>query len=256
MKWALFSDIHANWQAFSTCLAHAQAQEAERFAVLGDTVGYGGDPGPVLDAVMQLHAQGAVVLQGNHDAMAVHPQASGDSVGSMTAAWTHQQLRTDQRQFLAQLPLVQQQSHMLLVHASAHRPERWSYVDNERSAQQCLNAALEAVVGSDTAPQVHVFVGHVHQQRLFYQGTGRGLMAFEPTPGVAMSVPQHRSWVATVGSVGQPRDGNPKAMYALYDDTQCRIVFQRLAYDHSAAAARIRRAGLPEYFAQRLEEGR
>ncbi len=256
MKWAMLSDIHANWQAFCACLAHAQAQGAERFAVLGDTVGYGGDPVPVLDAVMQLHAQGAVVLQGNHDAMAVQPQASCDSVGSMTAAWTHQQLRPEQRRFLSELPLVQRLPHMLLVHASAHQPQRWPYVDNERSAQQCLDAAMDAGAGADTAAQVHVFVGHVHHQQLFYQGTGRGLMAFEPTAGVAMPVPKHRSWVATVGSVGQPRDGNPKAMYALYDDVLCKMVFQRVAYDHSAAAARIRQAGLPEYFAKRLEEGR
>jgi predicted phosphodiesterase len=158
MKWAMLSDIHANWQAFSTCLAHAQAQGAERFAVLGDTVGYGADPVLVLDAVMALHAQGALVLQGNHDAMAVQPPTGDDSVGSMTSAWTHQQLRPEQRRFLSELPLVQRLPHMLLVHASAHQPQRWPYVDNERSAQQCLDAAMDAGAAVDTVAQVHVFV--------------------------------------------------------------------------------------------------
>ena len=81
-------------------------------------------------------------------------------------------------------------------------------------------------------------------------------MPFTPTAGVPVPLPRHRSWVATVGSVGQPRDGDPRAMYAVYDDTVGRITFHRVPYDHAAAAAAIRRAGLPEIFASRLEEGR
>jgi diadenosine tetraphosphatase ApaH/serine/threonine PP2A family protein phosphatase len=96
----------------------------------------------------------------------------------------------------------------------------------------------------------------VHQQTLYYKGSGRGLMAFKPTPGVPIPTPGHRQWIATVGSVGQPRDGKPLAMYALFDLAQSRLTFHRVAYDHAAAAAAVRRAGLPEYFAQRLEEGR
>jgi diadenosine tetraphosphatase ApaH/serine/threonine PP2A family protein phosphatase len=139
---------------------------------------------------------------------------------------------------------------MLLVHASAHQPKDWRYIDNERNAQQCLDAA-----GKEQATS-HVFVGHVHHQSLYYQGTGRGLMSFTPTPGVPVPVMRHRSWIATVGSVGQPRDGDTRAMYAIYDDVDSRITFHRVAYDHAAAANAVRRAGLPEYFASRLEEGR
>jgi diadenosine tetraphosphatase ApaH/serine/threonine PP2A family protein phosphatase len=81
-------------------------------------------------------------------------------------------------------------------------------------------------------------------------------MAFKPTSGVPIPTPKHRQWIATIGSVGQPRDGDTRAMYAIYDDTVSRITFHRVAYDHAAAANAIRRAGLPEYFASRLEEGR
>jgi len=250
MKWALLSDIHANVQALQACMAHAQEQGVDRWAILGDLVGYGGDPYPVVELVMQLHDRGAVVLQGNHDAMAVTPPHAEGSLGAMTAAWTYQQLPPACRRFLAHIPLTHRTEHMLLVHASAHQPDDWRYVDNERSAQQCLDAATR-----DNA-QTHVFVGHVHHQNLYYQGAGRGLMSFAPTPGVPVPVMRHRSWIATVGSVGQPRDGDTRAMYAVYDDVNSRITFHRVSYDHAAAALAVRRAGLPELFASRLEEGR
>jgi diadenosine tetraphosphatase ApaH/serine/threonine PP2A family protein phosphatase len=102
----------------------------------------------------------------------------------------------------------------------------------------------------------HVLVGHVHHQTLYYQGAGRGLMPFKPTPGVAVPLPRSRACVATVGSVGQPRDGDPRAMYALYDMSAGRLTFHRVPYDHAAAAQAIRQAGLPEHFAHRLETGR
>jgi diadenosine tetraphosphatase ApaH/serine/threonine PP2A family protein phosphatase len=254
MRLALLSDLHANRQALEACLSHARSQGADRFAFLGDLVGYGADPVGVLDQVMTLQAQGACVLQGNHDAMAVVPPTGDVSVGASTAAWTHAQLNDAHRKFLAQLPLTDSVDHLLLVHASADKPEAWRYVDGERAAKACLDAAKADGLAGVLAP--HVLVGHVHHQTLYYQGAGRGLMPFKPTPGVAVSLPRSRACVATVGSVGQPRDGDPRAMYALYDMSAGRLTFHRVPYDHTAAAQAIRQAGLPEYFAHRLETGR
>ena len=250
MKWALLSDIHANLHALEACIAHARQQGVDKWAILGDIVGYGGEPLPVVETIMQLHHEGAVVLQGNHDAMAVSPPQAEGSLGAIASAWTYQQLPPACRRFLAHIPLTQRIDHMLLVHASAHEPKDWRYIDNERNAQQCLDAASKEQAHS------HVFVGHVHHQSLYYQGAGRGLMSFVPTPGVPVPVMRHRSWIATVGSVGQPRDGDTRAMYAIYDDVNSRITFHRVVYDYAAAANAVRRAGLPEYFASRLEEGR
>ena len=101
-----------------------------------------------------------------------------------------------------------------------------------------------------------VFGGHVHEQRLFYVGAVGKLMPFDPAPGVAVPVPSHREWLATVGSVGQPRDGDPRAMYAIYDSGEQRLTFVRVPYDHAAAAAAIVRAGLPSHNAERLARGR
>ncbi len=250
MKLALMSDIHANIQAFDACLAHAQDHGAQQFAILGDLVGYGADPVAVVQRVQELAKDGARIIKGNHDAMAVSPPTSVKTMGDNGAAWTHAQLDDAQRQFLDQLPLTLQQDTMLLVHASVDEPALWRYIYDERAAGASMDAAA-------SRPDVrHVFGGHVHQQSLYYRGTGADLMKFTPTPGVVVPVPHHRHWLATVGSVGQPRDGNPQAMYALFDTHKLQLTFQRVSYDHRGAAAAIRQADLPALFADRLETGR
>lgn len=258
MKLALLSDIHANLHAFEACLAHAEAQGAQRVAILGDSVGYGPEPAAVVARLVQLAAQGAFVLQGNHDLAAVQPPAEPvpgapapppPTAESLSATWTRQQLAPPARAFLAALPLTARTGPCLLVHASADAPERWHYVTDERSADASLDAAC-------TDPEVrYVFGGHVHHQRLFYRGVSHGLMRFDPRPGVPIPVPTHRRWLATVGSVGQPRDGDPRAMYALFDATTAQLCFHRVAYDHLAVAAAVRATGQPEFFASRLEQG-
>lgn len=250
MKLALLSDIHANIQALEACLTHAHAQGAQQFACLGDLVGYGADPAAVVQRVQGLAAEGALLVKGNHDAMAVAPPALVKTIGDSTAAWTHAQLDDGQRQFLHDLPLTLQHGAILLVHASLDGPELWRYVYDQRAAGASLDAA------ADWPAVRYVFGGHVHMQTLYYRGAGAGLMKFLPTPGVAVPLPRHRHWLATIGSVGQPRDGNPQAMYALFDSVKLQLTFQRVAYDHHAAAAAIRRAGLPALFADRLELGR
>jgi diadenosine tetraphosphatase ApaH/serine/threonine PP2A family protein phosphatase len=250
VKLALLSDVHANLLALQACLAHARAAGATRFALLGDHVGYGAEPDAVVDVVMALAAEGATLLRGNHDEAALTRPARRDTGEAISAAWTHDKLSEAQRGFLAQLPLEATEDGTLFVHASADAPERWHYVDRELLAARCLQAADQRHGAR------RVFCGHVHHQRLFYQGRGGSLMAFEPTGGTPMPLAAHRCWLATVGSVGQPRDGDPRAMYALLDAEQERLSFHRVAYDHIGAAAAIRRAGLPEHFAQRLEAGR
>lgn len=250
MKLALLSDIHANIQAFDACLTHARAQGAQQFALLGDLVGYGADPVAVVQRAQELAAEGALLIKGNHDAMAVAPPAQAKTVGDSTAAWTHAQLDDSQRHFLDHLPLTLQQGPILLVHASVDGPELWRYVYDQRAAAASLDATADM-------PEVrYVFSGHVHLQTLYYRGVGTGLMKFIPTPGVAVPLPRHRHWLATIGSVGQSRDGNPQAMYAVFDTDKLQLTFQRVSYDHQASAAAIRRAGLPDFFADRLESGR
>jgi diadenosine tetraphosphatase ApaH/serine/threonine PP2A family protein phosphatase len=250
MLLALLSDLHANGRALAACLAHARAAGATRFAFLGDLVGYGAEPGEVLETVMELAGHGADVVQGNHDEAALQPAGEVRNAEQLSAAWTREQLSKPQRAFLAGLPAAAVVGDVLLVHASADAPQRWAYVDRPVLAQRSLHAA-HADLGLRK-----VACGHVHEQLLYYRGRDGALQAFQPTPGVPVPLAAHREWLAVVGSVGQPRDGDPRAMYALLDVAQARITFQRIAYDHAGAAAAIRAAGLPADFADRLERGR
>ena len=250
VKLALLSDVHANARALAACMAHARAAGAARFAFLGDLVGYGAEPSEVVEQVMALADEGAIVLRGNHEQAACDPPTGERTAEEVSARWTHARLASAQRAFLAGLPLTAQLDDTLFVHASAHAPEGWEYVDRAPLAQRCLDAAQE---------RWHVrrvFCGHVHEQQLYYRAADDRMAAFAPTPGVAVTLGAHRSWVALVGSVGQPRDGDPRAMYALLDLSPGRLAFQRVPYDHAGAAAAIRASGLPASFADRLERGR
>jgi diadenosine tetraphosphatase ApaH/serine/threonine PP2A family protein phosphatase len=250
MKLALLSDIHANIQAFEACLAHARGQGAQKIALLGDFVGYGADPVAVVQRSQQLAADGAWLIKGNHDAGAVAPPAVAKTWGDSTTAWTHARLKPEHLQFLDELPMTLQHSTLLLVHASADGPDLWRYVYDKESAAASLSAAIEL-------PEVrHVFGGHVHHQTLYVSGLGSQVRQLLAKPGVGVAVPANRHWLATIGSVGQPRDGNPQAMYAMFDTDQLLFTFHRVSYDHLAAAAAIRKAGLPDWLASRLALGR
>jgi diadenosine tetraphosphatase ApaH/serine/threonine PP2A family protein phosphatase len=186
------------------------------------------------------------VVRGNHDAAVA--EASTDTMNRSAEAaadWTRQQLDAAQLAFLAALPLVARRDAACFVHASAARPADWTYVHDVRLAAQSMAAARAT----------WVFSGHVHEQALYHTTPSGFAQSFKPVPGVVIPVPARRRWLAVVGSVGQPRDGNTAACYALFDTGRATLTFHRVPYDWSAAAAKIRAAGLPESLALRLERG-
>ena len=246
MKLALFADIHSNLEAITACLSHAKALGADRFAFLGDLVGYGADPVAVLDLIEEHAAGGAVVVLGNHDAAALgRPDDTLSSHAKATIAWTQTQLREKQRAFLSGLPLCVKHDDMLFVHASAAAPEQWIYVTSLREAEDSIRAGSVS----------YIFCGHVHEQKLFYMGADGHPMPFRPMPGTPIPTAKHRQWLAIVGSAGQPRDRSNKACYALADLERSRLTFFRVPYDFALAAQKVRSAGLPERVALRLERG-
>ena len=246
MRLAILADVHSNLEALEACLAHARAGGASRFAFVGDLVGYGADPAAVLDVVSDLADSGAVVVRGNHDAAVLDAKADTmHRAAEEAVAWTRSRLSPRHLAFLAGLPLLAREGHMAFVHASADEPAQWTYVTDPLHAARSLDAAGAS----------WLFSGHVHEQALYYTGAGSRPMAFRPVPGVAIPVPARRRWLAIVGSAGQPRDGNTAACYALADLDRSTLTFHRVPYDWSAAAAKIRAAGLPERLALRLERG-
>ncbi len=248
MKIALMSDIHANIDALDACIDHARASGVTQFAFLGDYVGYGPHPAAVVERVRQMQSEGAIALQGNHDEAAFQDTPVDPNYwGALTVTWTRAQLSAEQKSYLASLPLEHRINNLYLTHASAHGLGKWNYIDDERAATHCMQAVAEEVS--------HVFVGHVHHQHLYYGGRTGALMKFNPQKGMAIPTPTHRKWVATVGSAGQPRDKDTRAMYAVYDDEKNVLRFERVAYNYHKVAQDIREAGLPEELAQRLEMG-
>jgi diadenosine tetraphosphatase ApaH/serine/threonine PP2A family protein phosphatase len=243
---ALLADLHANLEAVTACLDHARARGATAYAFLGDLVGYGADPGPVLDLVRAHADRGAPAVLGNHDdAVARGASENMDPAARTAVEWTRAQLSPEQVAFLDGLPLTARVGGALLVHASADEPSAWTYVSDAVAAARSL----------DAAQATWVFCGHVHEPTLYFTGAGGTPLPFTPVPGVPIPVPSHRRWLAIVGSAGQPRDGNTAACYALADLDASRLTFHRVPYDWRAAAAKIRAAGLPARLADRLERG-
>ena len=246
MKIAFLTDLHANREAVSTVLAHARAEGAQRWVLLGDFVGYGADPGWVVDQVRELVRQGASAVMGNHDQAVVQGSAPGMRPDARYVVdWTRAQLSAAQLDFLASLPMTQQQGDQLYVHANAWAPPDWGYILGRSEAVRSMGA-------TDAR---YTFCGHVHEPCLYHlSGTGKA-GEFVPTPGVAIPVLPHRQWLVIPGSAGQPRDGNPAACYAMFDDDQHLLTFQRVPYDHQTAGDKIRAANLPQRLASRLEDG-
>jgi diadenosine tetraphosphatase ApaH/serine/threonine PP2A family protein phosphatase len=246
MKLALFADVHSNLEALTACLEHAKPQGADRYAFLGDLVGYGADPAAVLDLVEDFASKGAVVVLGNHDAAVIGKPAGPLNRPARSAAlWTRSQLNDRQLAFLAGLALCETEDDVCFVHASAAAPERWTYVDSAVQAARSMRA------GACT----YTFCGHVHEQVLYYLGASGRPMPFRPVPGTPIPLAKHRAWLAIVGSAGQPRDGNNNACYAVADLDRARITFHRVPYDYASAARKILAAGLPQRFALRLGQG-
>jgi len=242
---ALLSDIHSNIEALNGCMKHAAESGAERYVFLGDLVGYGADPEEVIAAVARCAEQGAVAVKGNHDEAIEKRAGYMNDATKHSIEWTRSALPATCKVFLSTLPMLVRDEAICFVHASAASPARWDYVDTPAAARR-----------SDEAAQTtYTFSGHVHDQMLYFEGVQGKWSAFKPTPGSPVPIRGHRRWLALVGSVGQPRDGHPAAAYTLFDPAREQITFHRLAYDHIAAAQKIRRAGLPEAHAYRVEKG-
>jgi len=245
MPIALLTDIHGNREAFEACLAHAARRRIDRFVFLGDYVGYGADPGFVVDTVQDFVARGAIALIGNHDSAAIGTPESMNDQAARAIEWTRAQLNPSRLDFLAQLPLTAEDDDRLYVHASAAEPAEWDYVIDERAAARSFDATDAAVT----------FCGHVHVPAMFHLTGAGSVAAFDPEADVAMPLTPQRRWLAVIGAVGQPRDGNPDACYALYDDGPRTLTYVRVPYDIETAARKIRAAGLPAMLAARLAFG-
>jgi diadenosine tetraphosphatase ApaH/serine/threonine PP2A family protein phosphatase len=240
MTIALISDIHANLEALEAVLEELDSLKPKRILCLGDVVGYGASPNECLAKVRQ---RCDITLLGNHDAAASGgPEAARFNIYARVAAeWTAKTLTRENREFLQRLPLTSSQGSFYLVHASPACPRDWEYLLDRFDAEPQFHYFTEAVC----------FIGHTHQPAAYLADPG-GTKAL---PLSSVTLDPERRYIINVGSVGQPRDHDPRACFVLFHESSGVIEFVRVEYDIEAAQAKIRAAQLPEVLAARLATG-
>lgn len=239
----LLSDIHANLAALDAVLADVDGRgPVDETWSLGDAVGYGPRPNECLD---RLRSLGALIVAGNHELAAV---------GSITAVnfnpyaraaveWTGNVLSAESRTYIESMKLRELRDDFTLVHGSPRDPA-WEYITDQETALANLSL-LETP---------HCVYGHTHTPAAIPAGTP-GAEAVWPTAGQVVDISEGR-WFLNPGSVGQPRDNNPRAAYAVLDSEAMSVVFYRVKYPVKETQHQMVTAGLPDLLVQRLQFGR
>jgi diadenosine tetraphosphatase ApaH/serine/threonine PP2A family protein phosphatase len=242
MRTLILSDIHANQVALETVLAEATGQW-DRLWFLGDLVGYGPDPNECVDLLRSLDP---LALSGNHD-WAVLDKIDTEEFNpeAMKAVvWTKQTLNKDNEAYLDTLPPRWIEGDFTLAHASPRHPV-WEYIID-------LQTALENFDHFDTT---YCLVGHSHVPSLFELDTEAAVLnGFMVGAGEVIELSRHRL-ILNPGSVGQPRDGDPRAAYALLDNESMTCTFHRVAYDVAETQRRMKTQNLPRRLIDRLDQG-
>lgn len=255
MKYAILGDIHGNWEALSVVLADAREQGVTAYVSVGDIVGYNAAPVQCIDAVRELDC---LCVRGNHDHFCMSPFGLHDlsQIAAAGVMWTRGQLDEERRQYLGELERQAVVEGFTLVHNSLDNSTDWKYVVTVSDA--------EAHFGLQTTRVC--FHGHTHVPVVFEKRncvTVRYFRGVGSIPGSTTSVASTKlkldfdvQYFINVGSVGQPRDRDPRAAYLIYDMQTELIELRRLPYDIRAARGRISEAKLPQWLGLRLGIGR
>lgn len=242
MKAAIISDVHANLEALHVVLKDIKKRRLKSIFCLGDLVGYGANPNECIDLCLK---ESKVVVAGNHDWAAVEKTdiASFNPVAAEAIRWTRQKLDPEVAKKLKGLELARQVDNLVLVHATPADPAKWGYLLSLDEFEREFSHFRGQIC----------FIGHSHVPVAVYQDDNGycDLVRDNPFPIVAK-----RRYIVNVGSVGQPRDMDPRASYAIYDGNNNAIEIIRLDYNIPLAQQKIVLAGLPEVLADRLLAGR
>ncbi len=236
-KTAIISDIHANATALHAVLADASTQGVQNFVCLGDVVGYGPDPSECVRLIQELDC---ITIKGNHDEYVAdgYDLTSFNEEATEALLWTRTNLSTAQKSWLASLPYTRRLGRNSLVHASLDEPEKWNYITNRLDASLLLKKQRTLIT----------FCGHTHKP-----------MIFEHTPETTqkldeliVNITPTSKYLINVGSVGQPRDGDMRASYVIFNRIAKTVEFRRVDYELSITVDRIRNSSLPNSLAKRL----
>lgn len=241
MKLAIISDIHGNLEALSSVSASIEGQDVDRIVFVGDAVGYGADPVGVIEMVRSM-ADVAVV--GNHDYVACGKEEPSyfNVYASRAIMWTRNRLSAADTDYLRSLDVMVLVGDLTIVHATPLNPLDWDY----------LYTVEQAAVNYEAFATGLCFIGHSHVPGVFCMD-GEGRVSIGDTDSLRLE--EGCRYIVNVGSVGQPRDRDPRSCYVIYDTEKRSVDFLRVEYDVPAAQEKIMRAGLPPQLATRLAIG-
>lgn len=245
MNIAVLSDIHANREALVAVLEDARHRGADCFCSLGDIIGFNGDPAACLDIMQPLVC---AAVRGNHEAALLQRGLFGVPLYTTMMDRTAAMLQAKQIAWLRSLPLQMNYAGMLLVHASPGTPEAWQRIATPADANAALSNCAESIC----------FFGHTHRPAVFCAKAGCCTalpICYDADGTCNIPLEEGARYLINPGSVGQPRDMEWKAAYALIDTETHHLLLRRVAYDVHAAAAKIERTGLPASFAEALLRG-
>lgn len=242
MIYGIISDIHGNLEALQTVLEHLKSykKKIDKIICLGDIVGYGADPGECIRITREISD---FILAGNHD-FAVCEQTSVEDFNQYAkeaVLWSRDALNKEELDFLKKLPLIYREKDTDFVHSSLHRPESWRY----------LFGTPDTFIDFQLMEKKILFVGHTHVPVIF-ENDGREIKALNSSE---LSLDVDKKYIINSGSVGQPRDRDPRASFAIFDLERNFVEIIRVEYNIKEAQRKILDAGLPEVLATRLSYG-
>lgn len=232
MKYAIISDIHSNLEALVKALSVIDDRRVDEIICLGDIVGYGANPNECVDIV---RSRCSTVVLGNHDAAALETALAHDfnTIARKAVMWTSEALNETSKEYLSSVPMTASTGDLLFVHSSPHIPEAWDYIIDVNDAQSAFGHFDEKIC----------FIGHTHVPGIFSHR------------GRAKAVGREEQYIVNVGSIGQPRDGNPMLAFGIFDSVRWEYELIRSEYDIQSAVDKIFSAGLPQELGYRLMYG-
>ena len=243
MCYALFADIHSNLEAFQAVREEFKKEKIDEYVCLGDIVGYSANPNECLNLTRELNP--LTIIAGNHDWASVGKTGIDyfHSLAKEAILWTQKELTEENKNFLQNLPLTKEFDDFIIVHGSLYAPQEWHYIFTLQDAKRNFDYQKKRIC----------FIAHSHQPFIISQDKNGNC---EGIKGTKVSLKDNYKYLINIGSVGQPRDGNPKASYCLYDRDKNEIEIKRISYEIKKVQDKIIAAGLPQRLAFRLSLGR
>ncbi|RJP29790.1 MAG: metallophosphoesterase [Candidatus Omnitrophota bacterium] len=242
MRYGIFSDIHSNLEALDSVLDSYKHEAIDRYFCIGDIVGYAANPNECIELI---RSKNVVCVAGNHDWASVGLFAldNFNPLAKEAVIWTRTRLNSDNIDYLQSLDLIYSDDDFTMVHGTLDRPQEFNYMSGGYTAWDSFEAMDNHIC----------FVGHTHVPEIYIRKPDDYL---ESRKEDILSIEDDCSYIVNVGSTGQPRDGDRRAAYCIYDTQKRKLEIRRIDYDFLQTKRKITDAGLPEFLAQRLEIGR